>query len=70
MTTARGKAWKLTESSRPLFESIFPDLSPEAKYILIYPEGYLTINEEPDPSVAHIPHFAILSYYHIEYEID
>lgn len=64
---AQGRVYPLNESSNPIFRTIFPDLDPEAKYILISDQGMLTFQEDPNQNLLNIPHMLILTYHDIEF---
>lgn len=72
MPMIKGKLYNLsTPETEWLFRTIFPDLDPDAKCILISSEGMMTFQETPpssDDFSIRIPHFVVMSYYDLEFE--
>lgn len=73
MATVNAKAFRVTETSRPILQNFIVEEIPEdTKFILASSEGYLFFNEEipivKEGGGFRLPRMAILSYYELEYE--
>lgn len=72
MAKIEGRAYRITDTSRWLFTTLFPEMDPEAKYFLVSPAGTLTFTEDPplrtESGEFRIPHLELLSYFNVDFE--